>query len=299
VGTALEFSRRPASSAAGDFFNGNHGGAHDAGSHGGMHGAGTDFASWRSYNFPPSTANSDDEPSVFFEGKGFVILRVPIPCKPKDGAQIMEASKSSFRQFTPSWKSEEPRFFHYDLLKISPREVTNDSKEGIYHLSKDVLGDNGGIDFFLSHSWDEKELGSKQKYNALKSFLSGTAPRASLWFDKTCLNTADKAANATAIAQQKLVRVRPAHARVHLKPQLLQYAALREDKRLLPPHVQRAAEHERPRLAPQPPRAQRVAHVYHVAHLRRGGGALLQLCREKHRRKRHVVHVHLPQRRAV
>jgi hypothetical protein len=134
----------------------------------------------------------------------------------------MKASKTSFRKFTPSWKeppgaagqgaqavgdaasgaaAKKPGapYFRSDLLEVSPRDVAVDLKAGIYNLSENVK-DDGGIDFFLSHSWDENEQGRKQKYYALQSFLCGTAPRASLWFDKTCLNTEDKEANANAIA---------------------------------------------------------------------------------------------------
>lgn len=188
----LEFRRLLASHAAADFFAGNFDAAR---------GAGPSFAAWRAANFPP-----DGEPTpacrvehVDLEG-GSVYLRVPFSNAPQTGEQILNTSKSSLRRFTPSWKEGERCFFRRDLLEVSPRDVEEASKKGIYDLSEDVAAD-GGIDFFLSHSWDEEGEGRAQKYDALASFLCGSAPRAaSLWFDKTCLNTADKAANATAIA---------------------------------------------------------------------------------------------------
>ena len=192
----LEFRRLPASNAAADFFDGKFAGAS---------GAGPSFASWRAANFPPTDQPS---PTCTVEHEdpegGFVVVRVPISNAPKTAKQIEDASKSSLRKFTPSWAEKERQFFHRDLLEVSPREVKAESKAGIYGLSEGLKGDDdGGIDFFLSHSWDEVAPAQRtQKYDALRSFLSGAPPRggASLWFDKTCLNTEDKEANANAIA---------------------------------------------------------------------------------------------------
>lgn len=190
----LEFRRLPASNAAADFFDGKFAG---------VRGAGSSFASWRAANFPPkdqptSTCTVEHEDP---EG-GYVVVRVPISNAPKTAKDIEDASKSSLRKFTPSWVEKEKQFFHSDLLKVSPRDVKVESKAGIYGLSEDLKGGDGGIDFFLSHSWEEDAPGRAQKYDALRSFLNGAAPRAgaSLWFDKTCLNTEDKEANANAIA---------------------------------------------------------------------------------------------------
>lgn len=164
--------------------------------------AGTTFDSWRASNFP--SGGEDGFCEVDYEERedpegGYVVVRVSVSGERKDAVDIMEASKSSLRQFTPSWNEKLENYFYPDLLKVSPREVQEASKKGIYNMSEKASPDRG-IDFFLSHSWDEqKEPARTRKYEVLRSFLQDRAP-ASLWFDKTCLDTMDTKANANAIA---------------------------------------------------------------------------------------------------
>ncbi len=187
VGTEIQFRRRPKSSAASDFFAGNDAGAG---------GAWPSFDSWRDANFFPEKVVHEDP------GGAFVIVSVPATYAPKNSKEIMDASNSNLRAFTPSWKSGSERYFRPDLLEISPRDVKGEAdKTAIFNMSEE-LHSEGTIDFFISHSWGEEKLAARtQKYEALKSFLHSSAPAgASLWFDKTCLNTLNPEANANAIA---------------------------------------------------------------------------------------------------
>jgi hypothetical protein len=166
--------------------------------------AGTVFDSWRASNFPNDGEETDGFCEVDYEERveegGYVVVRVSVSGERKDAEEIMDASKSSLRQFTPSWNEKlTEKYFYPDLLKVSPREVQEASKKGIYNMSEEASPDRG-IDFFLSHSWDEQdEKDRTRKYEVLRSFLQDRAP-ASLWFDKTCLDTMDTKAKANAIA---------------------------------------------------------------------------------------------------
>ena len=204
-GTALKFQRLLASNAAADFFNGKH-----ADQLRGYLSVPT-VASWFATNFGPEV----DVVDVDLESScgGYVVVRVPLRSAIKSSDAIMAASNKTLRKYTPTWnettEEEKKYYFSSSLLEVSPRDVEDTKKAQIHDMSikmeftsSDNIHPIKGIDFFLSHSWDEQNKDAKtKKYEALAAFLARAAPAgSSLWFDKTCLDTLDEDAKSEAIA---------------------------------------------------------------------------------------------------
>ena len=101
--------------------------------------------------------------------------------------------------FLKSWAKVTLRSFHWrdfneSLFLKSPRELGNDDeKEKIYALSSEtkITDFNSKIDYFISHSWEDKRA---LKCSAISSFVSDSKggycsrPSPTFWFDKVCID---------------------------------------------------------------------------------------------------------------
>ena len=104
--------------------------------------------------------------------------------------KLLDWAVNHLRKVTLDFEKDD---FGPDLFLISPRQMGDDNyKDKIYNLSKKLDDKREKIDFFISHSWEDK---GDVKHAKLKEFCYTFEKRykraPTFWLDKTCIDQRD------------------------------------------------------------------------------------------------------------